>query len=78
MGYTIHYASTGYLPKPGDVAFFNYSAGHVEIVISGGKQPTFIYGDSGTIDPTTGNGQMKANTILGNVSGQVVYYLSPN
>lgn len=78
MGFTVHNASSGYLPKPGDVAFFNYSAGHVEIVISGGKQPTFIYGDSATIDPTTGNGQMKANTILGNVTGQIVYYLSPN
>ena len=78
MGFVYHDASSGYLPKPGDVAYFNYSGGHVEIVVSGGQNPTFVYGDSGTIDPTTGNGDMKANTILSDGSlGQVVYYLSP-
>ena len=78
MGFTIHLASSGYSPQPGDVAYFDYNDGHVEIVASGGKTPTFIYGDSATIDPTTGNGQMKANTILGDSNGQVVYYLSPD
>lgn len=79
MGFTEHQASTGYVPQPGDVAFFDYNAGHVEIVVSGGKIPTYIYGDSATIDPTTGNGQMMANTISNDGSaGQVIYYLSPN
>jgi cell wall-associated NlpC family hydrolase len=78
MGFAMHSASSGYVPKPGDIAFFNYNAGHVEIVVSGGSHPTFIYGDSATIDPTTGNGQMKANTILSDSDGQIVYYLSPN
>lgn len=78
MGFNLHMASSGYVPKPGDVAFFDYPGGHVEIVIAGGSHPTFIYGDSATIDPTTGNGQMKANTIIGDQDGQVVYYLSPN
>jgi hypothetical protein len=78
MGFTMHMASSGYIPKTGDVAYFNYNGGHVEIVISGGKNPAFIYGDSAEIDPTTGNGQMKANTILGDSSGQVVYYLTPS
>jgi len=78
MGFTLHMAGSGYVPKPGDVGFFSYSDGHVEIVISGGQHPTFIYGDSATIDPTTGNGQMKANTIIGDSGGQLVYYLSPS
>lgn len=77
MGFTVHMASSGYLPKIGDVAYFNYNNGHVEIVIAGGKHPSFIYGDSATIDPSTGNGQMKTNTITGDSGGQVVYYLSP-
>lgn len=78
MGFTLHMADSGYVPKPGDVGFFDYNGGHVEIVISGGAHPTFIYGDSATIDPSTGNGQMKANTILSNNEGQIVYYLSPD
>ena len=78
MGFTMHMASTGYVPKPGDIAFFSYNGGHVEIVISGGEHPTFIYGDSATIDPSTGNGQMETNTILGDLGGQLLYYLSPN
>jgi hypothetical protein len=78
MGFTKHMASSGYLPKAGDVAYFDYSGGHVEIVVSGGKTPTFIYGNSGTIDPTTGNGQMAANTITSDQDGQVTYYLSPS
>ena len=77
MSFTLHQASSGYVPRPGDVAYFSYNGGHVEIVIAGGQHPTFIYGDSATIDLTTGNGQMEANTILGNSTGQLVYYLSP-
>jgi hypothetical protein len=79
MGFTLHPASSGYVPKPGDVAYFDYAGGHVEIVVSGGTTPTFVYGNSATIDPTTGNGEMEANTITSKGSeGQVVYYLSPN
>ena len=79
MGFTEHSANSGYIPKPGDVAYFNYENGHVEIVVSGGKNPTFIYGNSGTIDPTTGNGEMEANTIIKDSSeGQLIYYLTPN
>ncbi len=78
MGFTMHDPQT-YTPEPGDVAYFDYNGGHVEIVISGGKNPTFVYGDSGTTDPTTGNGQMAANTITNDGSeGQLIYYLSPN
>ena len=78
QGFTYHPAAN-YTPQAGDVAYFNYEGGHVEIVVSGGSTPTFIYGNSGTIDPTTGNGQMKANTIINKgAEGQVVYYLSPN
>jgi hypothetical protein len=78
QGFTMHQAP-GYSPQPGDVGYFDYAGGHVEIVISGGPRPTFIYGNSATIDPTTGNGQMEANTITSKGSeGQVVYYLSPH
>lgn len=77
MGFT-EYPAGSYTPKAGDVAFFDYPGGHVEIVVSGGKTPTFIYGDSGTIDPTTGNGEMVTNTITSDSNGQVMYYLSPN
>lgn len=77
--FTEHQASSGYVPKAGDIAWFNYDGGHVEIVISGGKQPTFVYGNSGEIDPTTGNGEMRTNTLTSDGSeGQLVYYLSPN
>jgi cell wall-associated NlpC family hydrolase len=77
MGFNIHDAGS-YNPQPGDVAFFDYAGGHVEIVVSGGKSPTFIYGDSATIDPATGNGDMEANTITSMGSeGNVVYYMSP-
>lgn len=66
-----------YTPKVGDVAVFNYSGGHTEIVIRGGAHPTFLYGNSGTIDPTTDNGQMAANTITSEEpNGQLIYYLS--
>jgi hypothetical protein len=76
--FTVHDAAS-YTPKAGDVAFFDYSGGHVEIVASGGLHPTFIYGDSGTVDPLSGNGDMAANTITDDgAAGQVVYYLSPN
>lgn len=76
-GFAMHMASSGYVPRTGDIAYFDYEAGHVEVVVSGGKVPTFIYGDSATIDPTTGNGQMKANTIKNDgAEGHVVYYLS--
>ncbi|HUC95794.1 MAG TPA: ricin-type beta-trefoil lectin domain protein, partial [Candidatus Saccharimonadia bacterium] len=78
MGFSYHSASN-YTPKAGDVAFFDYSTGHVEIVLVGGKKPIFIYGDSGTTDPTTGNGDMAENTITNDgVEGQAIYYLSPN
>ena len=77
-GFTLHTAASGYIPKPGDIAYFDYIGGHVEIVVSGGHTPTFIYGNSADIDPATGNGQMKANTIVDNQSdGKLVYYLSP-
>lgn len=67
-----------YVPSQGDVGYFDYTGGHVEIVISGGQHPTFIYGNSATIDPTTGNGQMEANAILEDGSlGSITYYLSP-
>jgi hypothetical protein len=79
MGFLMHPADSNYVPQAGDIAFFNYSDGHVEIVVSGGKTPTFIYGDSAVIDPTTGNGQMVANTITQKADeGQLVYYLSPD
>jgi len=79
MGFTMHSSSSGYIPQPGDVAFFDYSDGHVEVVVSGGSHPSFIYGDSGTTDPATGNGDMAANTLTGDgSSGQLLYYLSPN
>ncbi len=77
--FTYHSANSGYQPKPGDVAYFNYLGGHVEIVVSGGRHPTFIYGDSATIDPLTGNGDMAKNQIVNDGSaGGLVYYLSPN
>lgn len=77
MGFTMHDPAS-YIPQPGDIAYFNYAGGHVEIVASGGPTPTFVYGDSGTIDPATGNGDMEANTITSDGSlGQLVYYLSP-
>lgn len=78
MGFSMHDAN-GYVPKAGDVAYFNYQGGHVEIVVSGGKKPSFIYGNSATIDPSTGNGQMEANTITSDGwQGKVIYYLSPD
>ncbi len=79
QGFTYHAANSGYQPKPGDVAYFNYSGGHVEIVVSGGAHPTFIYGDAGAKDPYTGNGDMAENQLTSDgYSGQLVYYLSPN
>ncbi|CAM6000321.1 unnamed protein product [Sphagnum balticum] len=51
--FTLHAASSGYVPKAGDIGFFDYNGGHVEIVVSGGKTPTFVYGNSATLDPTT-------------------------
>jgi hypothetical protein len=77
QGFTKHDLAN-YTPSAGDVAFFNYTGGHVEIVISGGAHPTFLYGNSATIDPTTGNGEMEANTLTQDGSlGSLVYYLSP-
>jgi hypothetical protein len=79
MGFTIHPIGSGYVPQPGDVAYFDYPGGHVEIVVKGGNNPTFIYGDAGTIDPATGNGDMSENSFTNDGSaGQVTYYLSPN
>ena len=74
-----HSVRSGYIPKAGDIAFFNYPGGHVEIVAVGGSTPTFVYGDSGTTDSQTGNGDMAANTLTsdGNL-GNVTYYLSLN
>ncbi len=78
QGFNIHPVNGSYLPQPGDVGYFSYYGGHVEIVIVGGSKPTFIYGDSATIDPTTGNGQMEANTILSVKNlGQIENYYSP-
>jgi len=78
QGFTKHWAGD-YIPKTGDIAFFNYPGGHVELVASGGKTPTFIYGDSANRDPVTGNGNMATNTLTSDGSlGQVIYYLSPN
>jgi len=78
--FTIHDASSGYIPKPGDVAFFDYdNGGHVEMVVSGGSKPTMIYGNSGRNDPQTNNGDMRANTIMEvKDKGSLIYYLSPN
>lgn len=76
-GFKIEYPPT-YTPKPGDIGYFTYNGGHVEIVISGGNTPTFIYGDSGKTDPTTGNGDMAANTLTSYPGeGQLEYYLTP-
>jgi len=78
MSFTYHDAAS-YTPKTGDVAYFNYTGGHVEIVAVGGTKPIFIYGDSATTDPSTGNGQMTENTITNDGdAGQVIYYLSPS
>jgi hypothetical protein len=78
LGFTQH-EPNNYQPQPGDVAYFNYDGGHVEIVVSGGAKPTFIYGNSGKVDPATGNGNMAANTLTQDgSSGQLVSYLSPN
>jgi hypothetical protein len=75
----IYHSAAGYTPQAGDVAFFDYPGGHVEIVAVGGPKPIFIYGDSGTIDKTTGNGDMAENTITNDGNkGQVIYYLSPS
>ena len=77
-GFTYH-AAAGYTPRAGDVAYFDYSDGHVEIVAMGGTKPIFIYGDSGTTDPSTGNGDMAENSITNDgTKGQVIYYLSPS
>jgi hypothetical protein len=77
MGFTLHLAGE-YLPKAGDIAFFNYNDGHAEIVIVGGKHPTFVYGNSATIDPTTENGGMATSTVLNLPKlGHIEYYLSP-
>jgi len=78
MGFKYHPAA-GYVPQPGDIAYFDYPGGHVEIVAVGGSKPIFIYGDSGATDPTTGNGDMAENSITSDGSlGQLVYYLSPD
>lgn len=78
MGFTMHLAA-GYVPRAGDVAYFNYPGGHVEIVVKGGNSPVFVFGDSGTIDPATNNGEMAENSLTSDgTDGQLVYYLSPN
>lgn len=78
MGFTYH-SATDYTPQAGDVAYFDYSGGHVEIVAVDGTNPIFIYGDSGITDPSTGNGQMTENNLTSKAGeGQLEYYLSPN
>lgn len=78
QGFTYHAAGSGYLPQPGDIAYFNYLGGHVEVVVKGGNNPVFIYGDSGVLDPISGNGDMAENQIASDGSlGQLEYYLSP-
>jgi hypothetical protein len=80
MGFTYHSAKN-YTPKAGDVAYFNYPGGHVEIVAIGGSNPLFIYGNSGVYDKQTSNGEMAEDHILQNafgLQGHVTYYLSPN
>lgn len=73
-----YHPAAGYTPQTGDIAYFDYPGGHVEIVAVGGPKPLFIYGDSAKIDPSTGNGEMAENTITNDGSlGQVMYYLSP-
>jgi len=75
----IYHSVANYTPKAGDIAYFDYNGGHVEIVAVGGPKPIFIYGDSGTTDKTTGNGDMAENTITNDGNfGQVIYYLSPS
>ncbi len=75
----IYHSAASYTPKAGDIAFFNYPGGHVEMVAIGGKTPTFIYGDSAKVDNQTGNGDMAANNLTSDGSlGKVVYYLSLN
>ncbi len=74
-----YHSANNYMPKAGDVAYFDYPGGHVEIVAVGGVKPIFVYGDSGQTDPITGNGNMAENTITNDGSvGQVIYYLSPS
>jgi hypothetical protein len=78
MGLTMH-AASNYTPQPGDIAYFDYPGGHVEIVVAGGPHPTFIYGDSNTIDPTINNGDMNEDSLTSDgAAGQVMYYLSPS
>ncbi len=78
LNFTMHDASS-YVPKPGDIAYFDYAGGHVELVVIGGKHPTFIYGDSGTADPITNNGEMNEDMLTNDGSaGGIQYYLSPN
>jgi hypothetical protein len=78
QGFTIN-QSGSYVPKPGDVAYFDYPGGHVEIVIAGGKDPTFIYGDSDTIDPIINNGAMDSNDVQSKPNlGSLQYYMSRN
>lgn len=76
-GFTYH-AAGSYTPKPGDIAYFDYPGGHVEIVVEGGAHPTFIYGDAGTTDPSTQNGEMNEDMLTSDgAAGQVMYYMSP-
>jgi hypothetical protein len=79
QGLAYHSADSGYVPQTGDIAYFDYTGGHVEIVAIGGTKPVFIYGDSGKTDRSTGNGEMTENSITNDgVNGQVMYYLSPS
>ncbi len=72
----VHRDAAGHKPQLGDVVYLqgsDYPAGHVEIVVNT-KPLTFIYGNSGTIDPTTGNGEMRE----GGLPTDIQYYISPN
>lgn len=76
QGFTVEPAS--YVPQPGDVGYFDYPGGHVEIVIVGGSHPTFIYGDSDVKDPIINNGAMAANDLLAKKGlGSLQNYLIP-
>ncbi|HSX47755.1 MAG TPA: ricin-type beta-trefoil lectin domain protein [Patescibacteria group bacterium] len=78
QGFSIRYPAK-YIPKAGDIGYFSYGGGHVEIVVAGGVHPTFIYGNSSKKDPQTGNGEMATNSLTRvGEEGSLEYYLVPN
>jgi len=66
-GFTYHTVSSGYKPKVGDIAEFNFPGGHVEIVVATNPL-TFVYGN------TSSGGMAKDNFTGGDVLG----YVTPN